>query len=280
MPIITLTSDMGLRDYYVAAVKGYIFQNLENAQIIDISHNISPFSISEASFVIKNVFRDFPPGTIHIISINPEQVLSEDGGNDILHLAVEYEGHFFIGADNGMFSLMFERQPDAIHELTISQDSDDTSFPTKYIFAKAACHLARGGTLPVLGPERKSIRQALAYHPTQTENSINGIFIYIDSYGNGITNITEDIFNKVGKGRAFTLSFRGGHHSFDKICTSYNDVDPGNAVVLFTSSGYLELAISRGVVSSGGSATSLMGIELNTPLTIEFEQAPSSLADF
>ena len=286
MPIITLTSDIGLRDYYVAAVKGYIYKELEDARIVDITHQISPFSLLEAAFVIKNVYDDFPKGSIHVISINPELKISGDGSNDTMHLVVKYDGHYFIGADNGIFALIFEREPEEIFELEIAQDSDDTTFPTKYVFAKAACHIARGGTLPVIGRQRGHIRQALAYQPTETSDSINGQCIYIDSYGNVITNIRKEQFLRVSRDRPFEVVFGGIRNEmrdklvFDKVHANYGDVEVGEAVVMFTSSGYLEIAIHAGVTGNGGGASDLLGIKLNAPLTIEFERVPESLSDF
>ena len=276
MAIITLTSDMGIRDYYVAAVKGYILSEIADGQIIDISHEISPFNITQAAFVLKNVYRDFPKGTIHIISINPEQIVPS-GQN---HLVVLFEGHYFIGADNGMFSLLFDRTPDEIYELTFSQDSDDLTFPTKHIFAKAACHLARGGTPQVIGRQIESVRQAILYQPTIEENALVGVVIYIDSYGNVITNITKSLFQQTGKGRPFEIQIRGNNYGITEICKQYSDVAEGNALALFTSSGYLEIAINKGVEGKGGGASSLFGLSLNASVRVEFERTPTSLSDF
>ena len=102
MPIITLTTDLGTVDHYVSAVKATIIRQLENVNIIDISHDIPTFNIIHAAFVLKNVYQDFPSGTIHIIGVNTET------DKDCSHLIVYANEHYFIGSDNGIFSLILE----------------------------------------------------------------------------------------------------------------------------------------------------------------------------
>ena len=279
MSIITLTSDMGTKDYYVAAVKGSILSEIKEAIIVDITHEIAPFNIAQASFVIRNVFRDFPKGSIHVIGVNPEPAINKSNSEDIVHVGIEHEGHYFIGADNGMFSLIFDRTPDEIYELTLSQDSDELTFPTKFIFAKAACHLARGGTLPVIGKKKDNIRQSIMYQPTAQNDSIAGVIVYIDSYGNIITNITRKQFEQVGRNRSFRVTFRGETHGIENISTHYGEVAEGNLIALFTTSGYLEIAINKGVEGKGGGVSSLFGLSLYTTVRIDFEKPPQSLAD-
>ena len=100
MAIITLTSDLGTKDSYLASVKGSIYSQLETAKIIDITNEIAPFNIQQAAYVVRNCFKDFPHGTIHIISVDDELSVKNE------HLAVKAEGHYFIGTDNGLFSLL------------------------------------------------------------------------------------------------------------------------------------------------------------------------------
>ena len=144
MPIITLTTDLGTVDHYVSAVKATIIRQLENVNIIDISHDIPTFNIIHAAFVLKNVYQDFPSGTIHIIGVNTET------DKDCSHLIVYANEHYFIGSDNGIFSLILDLKPDKIFEITTASDSDNENFPIKDIFTKSACHIARGGKLEIL----------------------------------------------------------------------------------------------------------------------------------
>ena len=264
MGIITLTTDMGLKDYYVAAVKGTILSQLPEATIVDISHEIPPFDIATASFVIRNTFRDFPKGTVHIIGVNPEADLETH------HLIVEFDGHFFIGADNGIFSLLFDRAPDKIVELNLAQDSDELTFPTKHVFVKAACHLARGGTPEIIGRVIEKMNERELFRAVVEGNVIRGTVIYIDSYGNVITNITESLFKEVGKGRAFTIYFRRSSYDIHTIHKAYHDVPEGEKVALFSAGGYLEIAINKGVEGSGGGANKLFGLKVTDTVRIEF----------
>jgi S-adenosylmethionine hydrolase len=267
MSVITLTTDMGLKDYYVASVKGSILSQYPEAVIVDISHEVPPFDIAQASFILRNTYQDFPKGTVHIIGVNP------DADMNTHHLIVEFNGHYFIGADNGIFSLLFDRVPENIFELNISQDSDDPTFPTKYVFAKAACHIARGGTPEIIGQRTETLLQRELFRAVVEGNVIRGTVIYIDSYGNVITNITETLFKDLGKGRPFTVYFRRADYDIHQINKSYNEVPEGEKVALFSSTGYLEIAINKGVEGSGGGANKLFGLKLYDTVRVEFEEA-------
>jgi len=267
MNVITLTTDMGLRDYYVASVKGTILSDLPDVRIIDITHDIAPFDIAQASFVLKNCYKDFPKGSIHIISVDP-------GNNDeAKHLLVENSGHYFIGADNGIFSLLFDKVPDNVYELTIIEDTSTQCFPTKNVFAKAACHIARGGTPEIIGKKVETIQRRQLFRATVERDVIKGTVSYIDGYGNVITNISRSLFNEVGKGRAFKIYLTRAGYTISKIHEQYNEVPEGEKVALFSSSGNLEIAINKGVEGSGGGANKLFGLKMNDTITIEFKNA-------
>ncbi len=265
MAIITLTTDMGTRDHYVAAVKGAIYSQLPDARIVDISHHLPPFDIARCAFLLRNTYKEFPKGTVHVIGVDPEASVERS------HLVVEFAGHYFIGADNGIFSILFETQPDNVFELNISQDSDDLTFPVKDVFTKAACHLARGGTPEVIGSRIEKVQLKQMYRPIMEENLIRGSVIYIDSYGNVITNITKSLFLQVAKGRTFKILFRSSAYSIDKISRKYSQVPEGEKVALFGSSNHLEIAINKGVEGSGGGANKLFGLKLYDTVTIEFQ---------
>ena len=257
---------MGLKDYYVAAVKGAIMSQLPEVQIVDISHQISPFDIAQASFVLRNCYSDFPKGTIHIIGINP----FEKGDNQ--HLLIEYDGHYFIGADNGIFSLLFSKFPDKIFKLNIYEETAIQSFPTKNVFAKAACHIARGGTPEIIGTQIDEIKKRQLFRATAEKNVIKGTVIYIDSYGNVITNITLHLFKEIQQGRDFKIYLTRAGYTISKINQNYNEVSEGEKVALFSSSGYLEIAINKGVEGSGGGANKLFGLKISDTITIEFTE--------
>ncbi|MBE9480821.1 MAG: SAM-dependent chlorinase/fluorinase [Bacteroidetes bacterium] len=257
MPIITLTSDWGHSDHYIGAVKGSILSLLPDVKIIDISHQVAPFNIEQAAFILKNCYKNFPKGTIHIIGVNTE----ESDKNP--HTVVFINDHYFIGTDNGIFSMIFDKPPKKIIELNIMQDSDYFTFSTRDRFVKAAIHLAEGKKIEDLGVERKKVNEKILFKPAVEKNIIKGIIIYIDSFENVITNITEQLFKKIGKGRKFSVLFRG--ESINKIYKSYNDVPVGEIVAIFGSNGHLEIAINQ------GNASGLLGLGINDTVMIEFE---------
>lgn len=263
MSIITLTTDLGRKDFYVPSIKGKIISSLEErVQVVDISHEIPIFDIKYAAFTLKNCYNDFPKGTIHIISVDAEVNASTNA------LLMKHDGHYFICADNGLFSLMFDRIPEEIYEITVNQDSDILTFPTKNIFVKVACHLARGGTPEVIGKRTDEIKRYQNFRATTTTSAIRGQVIYRDSYGNAITNITHRLFKEVGRGRQFVLRFK--NYQIKNISNSYSEVPEGVKLAIFNSSGNLEIAINRGVLGGGGSASQLLGLRLNEIILIEF----------
>lgn len=258
MAIITLTSDWGLRDHYVGSVKGAIYTRYPEAVIVDITHDIPVFDLEPASFVIRNSYKNFPKGSIHIIAINSEATLKSP------HVAVLYDGHYFIGADNGLFSLIFDKKPEKIIELNIMQDSDYFTFPTLFVFVKAACMLAKDEPIESLGEPIDELNTLIHITAVSDKDSIKGSVIYIDGYDDVITNITESLFKEVGKGRPYTISFRG--YDIHTISKSYKDVEPGEMLALFGSSGHLEIAINQ------GNASGLLGLKLKESVRIDFEE--------
>lgn len=257
MAIITLTTDWGLKDYYVGAVKGAILSQLPEARIIDITHEVPPFDILKASYILKNSYINFPKGSIHVIAVNSQ------ASADIAYLIVKYNDHYFIGADNGIFSLMLGGKPDKIVEISVKNDRSNHTFPSKDIFAQAACHLARGGTIEVIGTPKTNWEERIHHQPVTDKNIIKGNVIYIDSYENVITNINERLFDDIGQGRPFRIIFKT--YYIDTICKSYNEVVHGERLALFNSTDNLELAINQ------GNAAGLLGLKISDMVRIEFE---------
>ena len=276
MPIVTLTSDFGEKDHYVGAVKGAIYSELQDIKIVDISHSISPFHITEAAYIIQNAYRSFPPGTIHIIGIDSE--LNPENR----HIAVFLDGHYFLCANNGIISLLAsEIKPEKIVEINI-HDRVETNFPVLDVFVKVACHIARGGNLEVIGKAISEIKQITGIKPVLNAEGtqIMGNVIYIDNYGNVVINITKDIFDKVGKGRDFRITARTAN--FSKVHSNYSDAinfeipserreEDGKKLALWNSSKYLELAIYKSNPKTVGSASTLFGLEYWDTVTINFQ---------
>ncbi|MCX6267910.1 MAG: SAM-dependent chlorinase/fluorinase [Bacteroidetes bacterium] len=257
MAIITLTSDWGLKDHYTGAVKGAILRLLPGAQIVDISHDIPAFDLNQAAFIIRNFYPNFPDGTIHILAINTEAAVETP------HTLVFHRGHYFIGADNGIFSLLFDEKPEKIIELDIIQDSDYFTFSTRDVFVKVACHIAGGQPIEQLGFPKENILQRIAFQPVIQGDLIKGKVIYIDSYENVFTNITETLFKSAVKNRKFAITFRSPNYRITEISKSYKDVSLGEMLALFSTSGYIEIAMREGMASS------LLGLKMDQMVTVE-----------
>ncbi len=264
MAIITLTTDMGLKDHYVATVKGAIWTQFPEARIVDISHGIKPFDNGQAAFVLRQAYPEFPRGTIHIIGVNPEA----DGQTP--HLVVRHDGHFFVGADNGIFSLLFDGPPHEAFEITMKLDSDHVAFPTRSVFVKVACHLARGGTMDVIGRKVVHVRELIGFQPAVDPVSIRGKVLYIDSYGNLVTNVRKPLFDEIGKGRPFRIGFGVSADDITKLHATYGDVPHGERMAFFNATGLLEIAVNKGVEGSGGGAARLFGVEYGDTVRVEF----------
>jgi len=259
MAIITLTTDWGLKDHYTGAVKGALLSLMPDITIVDISHEIPTFDIEPASFVIRNCYSNFPAGTIHILGINTEASIETP------HMLVIYDGHYFIGADNGIFSLIFSKKPEKIIELNITQNSNYFTFSTRDVFVKAAYMILRGDKPEDLGFVKDSVNEMIQLKPVIETNAIKGNVIYIDAYENVITNITEELFREIGNGRRYSISFRSGY-DISEISQAYKDVDAGEKLALFGSSGCLEIAINM------GNASSLLGLKMKDSVRIDFEE--------
>lgn len=276
MSLITLTTDFGLKDHFVGAVKGAIYTELPDVKIVDISHLITPFNIAETAYVVKNAYKNFPEGSIHIIGVDSEI------NQETNHIALQLDNHFFICPNNGVISMIAsEIKPEKIVQINIPNQLN-SCFPVLDIFVKVACHLKRGGTLEVIGKKISEFKKITDIQPviSSDKNKITGSIIYIDNYGNVVTNISKKLFNLVGKGRPFEML--AGRYSFKKIHEKYSDIVnfdipkneryyDGNRLSIFNSAGFIEIAIYRSNLNTVGGASSLLGITYRDQLTITFK---------
>lgn len=258
MAIITLTTDLGDKDIYLAALKGSIYKLLPKVNIVDITNSVAAFNIQQAAFILKNSFHYFPDGTVHLIGI--DTVYS----GQTKYLAIRYKNHYFVGADNGIFSLMFNDEPDEVFEINIMQDLKFLHFPLADIFVKTACHLAAGKDINQIGLPVNGIEKKMNLQPVLEKNLIKGMVIYIDSFQNVITNITKDLFNQIQQGRQFVLTFKR-NESINHLSWHYSEVPEGEKLCLFGISNHLEIAINK------GNASGLLGLNLGDSVIIDFQ---------
>ena len=275
MSIITLTTDYGNKDYSVSELKAKIYNEITDVRIVDVSHNISPFNLTEAAYIIKSAYRHFPKGSIHIIGI--ESDLTPENA----HIAMKFDDNYFIGADNGVFSMIIgDFKADSMVEINIHKNYNNT-ITANDVFVKIATHISRDGKLEVIGKKIDSIKEIKDIKPvvSSDNNQIIGSVIYIDNYGNVVTNITQNIFDKIAKSRPFTIYAR--NVKFDKIFNNYSDAidysvskdkreEDGKKIALFNNLGYLELSIYKSNPSTVGSASTLFGLGYRDQISVHF----------
>ena len=259
MAIITLTSDWGFADYYTAAVKGVILSQIPNATIVDITHEISHYNVAQAGFILRNCYRNFPDGTIHIIAV--ETIESEQNP----HVVVKAHGQYFVGTDNGIFSHILDNEFDEAVFIDVEQDTNFYTFSTRDRFAKVAVMIAKGEPLANIGARCGQLNNGGSFCATVKNNIIEGIVIHVDAYENLITNISRELFDQVGKGRDFTIKVKGDLYTIDDISDCYDDVDPLEPVALFGTHGYLELALNHARMSS------LWGLDIRSSIQVVFK---------
>lgn len=275
MSIITLTTDFGHKDYFVGALKGKILSEHKEAIIVDISHEIDLFNTLEASYCIEAAYHNFPKGTIHIIGVDSERV------GDTQHIAMQWDDHYFICADNGILNTLIQKKiPQKIVAITI-HDRLNTDVSDMDVFVAVACHIARGGLLNVIGKEISSLKpvSVLTSSITDDLSEIKGQIVYIDSFGNCVTNISHKQFNDTIRGRKFEIVIK--NKKFSRLHKSYSDFQvsdvrqlkdlEGDFLALFNENGYLEVAIYKSNPKTVGSAATLLGLHFRDTVSIKFK---------
>ena len=252
---MTLTTDFGLQDYYAALVKGALLCAKPDLQIVDISHQVNNYDIVQAAFILRNTWKNFPAGTIHLIGVND---LSSPNQR---FLGLSYAEHFFIAPDNGLFALLFDQIEGPVFSLPVPTES---SFPIKDVFAQSVWHLTEGQDFDQFAVPITDMVQRITFQPVTSPNRIRGAVIYIDQYENAISNISRELFDRVGQNRAFELYFKR-HDPVLKLSRHYYDVAVGETLCLINSADYLELAINM------GNASSLLGLKLEDTIQIDFK---------
>ena len=273
MKIITLTTDFGLTDYSVGAIKGAIYSRCPDACIVDISHFISPFNAFQTAYVLKNAFCHYPKGSIHLIGVDDESHPRKK------HLLMYFKGHYFIGADNGVFHLIAEDSSEAeLYELT--DERSEKFFPTLYFFPSIAQKIVNGVTLDQIGKRVDRWVENFRLEPNVSEKKdvIEGVVIYIDHYGNAVSNLSKKLFEKIRGGRNFEIIFNS--YSFTKIYQYHSDllvernfsfVD-GERMILFNDLGLLQVSIYKSNKETVGGASSLLGIYYLDKVTVLFDK--------
>lgn len=248
MPLVTLTSDIGIQDFMPGAIKGQLIQANPGYIIIDITHLLPPFNYPQAAYVCRNTLKNFPAGTFHLILLNmfdekPEHLL-----------LVEHNGQYIGCADNGLITMILEEAPQKVVALSMEKSQQKNALYCINVFANAFNKILNGKDLEDVGEPSVSIKVKNPLRPLLGNNWIEGQIIFIDNFENVIVNIHKDEFEAQRKGRRFTIVFKRDE-VIDKISETYADVTEGEKLALFNSAGYLEIAINK------GNAAGLLGLQ-------------------
>jgi hypothetical protein len=248
MPLITLTSDIGSQDFLVGAIKGQLLGINPNFNIVDISHDLSPFNYPQAAYVCRNAIKNFPDGTFHLVLVNlfdqrPEHLL-----------LINYNNQYIGCADNGLITMILEEVPQNIVAISLNKSAQKNTLYCASVFAKIFDQILAGEKFENIGDPNISIEVKNPLRALLGNNWIEGQIIFIDNFENVIINITKEEFEEQRRGRSFKIVFKRDE-IIDKISDTYADVTESEKLALFNSAGYLEIAINK------GNAAGLFGLQ-------------------
>jgi S-adenosyl-L-methionine hydrolase (adenosine-forming) len=248
MPIITLTSDIGQQDYLVGAVKGQLLQINAAFNLVDISHDLAPFNISQAAYVCRNAIKNFPAFTYHLILVNlfeqkPEQLL-----------LAYHKDQYILCADNGLLPMILEESPEMVISLPLDKAATKNTLYCVRVMGAAVMKLHAGDPLTEIGVPDAAYMDRTPLRPLLGDNWMEGQILFIDHFENIIVNITHDQFEQQRRGRSFKIIFKRDE-VINAISETYANVKEGEKLALFNSAGYLEIAINK------GNAAGLFGLQ-------------------
>jgi len=240
MSIIALLTDFGLNDNFVGVMKGVIYHINPEVKIVDLSHQIESHNIHEAAFLLKSSYPYFPEGTVFLIVVDPGV------GSGRKSVIVETEKYLFVAPDNGVLSFLMERDIKRIIQITNEEyflKPVSRTFHGRDIFAPVAAHLSKGEKVEKFGPGTRKIEKLTFPEPQVKNNRLVGEVIYVDRFGNLITNINQDTFLRFIKGKKFQIVI--GKAKIPKISSSYQEGKEGLPVGIFGSFDNLEILLYR-----------------------------------
>jgi hypothetical protein len=258
MPVITLTTDFGTADHFVGAMKGVILAIAPRARIVDLTHGIAPFNIAEAAFEIAQAWRWFPAGSIHVAVVDPGV------GSARRAILVEAARQYFIGPDNGVFSLIYAAAEHRVRQIDnpkVMLPQVSRTFHGRDVFAPAAAHLARKTPPARFGKRIRDYARLESLEPRKLRGQTwRGVVLKVDRFGNLITSFHVRQFPDV---KTNPVEFRAGRRRIRRLALTYADTRPGELFALVGSSGYLEIAANQ------LSAAQALGIRAGDPVELE-----------
>ncbi|GAA4308197.1 SAM-dependent chlorinase/fluorinase [Compostibacter hankyongensis] len=237
-----------MQDYLIGAIRGQLHQLCRDHEVIDISHNITPFNFPQTAYLCKSAYPHFPDNTFHLILVN-----LFDRRPDHFLLAW-HDGHYFCCADNGLLTMILGGKPDMTIRLPFGQDQPRHLVGVVRLFGMAIDRLSRGEALNRLGEETDTLVERLSLQPLIHDDWIEGQIIHIDHFENVVINITRQQFEAQRRGRPFRILVMRDEY-ISQISDTYADVAEGNKLALFNTAGFLEIAVNK------GNAAGLFGLQ-------------------
>jgi S-adenosylmethionine hydrolase len=257
-PVITLTTDFGLKDHYAGTMKGVMLSIAPLARIVDLSHEVSSFEITEGAFVVAQAYHYFPRGTVHVVVVDPGV------GSARRAILVETAGQYFVGPDNGVFGMVFSREGRrTVRAITAEKyflKPVSQTFHGRDIFAPVAAHLASGVPASKFGKRIEDYLRPLSEKPMRSaRRGWTGMVLKVDRFGNLITNFTLEEFPQIADGR---FEMQIGLDVLRRVAANYAECAPGEAFLIAGSSGYIEVSVNQ------GSAAKLLGCGSGSPIEL------------
>lgn len=255
--LITLTSDFGLKDYYVSAMKGVMLQIAPEVQLVDVSHEIPAQDVMAGAWVTMNSAMLYPGGTVHLVVVDPGV------GTRRRPVAVRIGEQYFVGPDNGLFSLVAgNRSYDAVEldEEEYWRENISHTFHGRDIFAPVAAHLANGVPLDKLGSPVGELETYRWAQPVADKDGLQGWIIHIDRFGNLVTNLSEQLINETVGDQ--DIKIYAGNTILRQIVGTFGDVEEGEPAAYIGSAGMLEIGVNK------GDAQTLLGIQKGSSISI------------
>lgn len=276
MGVLTLLTDLGYRDHYVALLRARLLQLAPTLPVMDITHGIEPYNIAHAVHVLRAVFRDFPVGTTHLIGVSDYGASPAGAVAAPAWHAAQHEGHYFVAADNGLLALLCDGVPEHLVRLSPPGQGPAaagptpplsphlaTLNPTREVLAPAAVRLAQGQALTSLGPPTTELCMLTNRQLRLQDNRVTGHVVHVDHYGNLITNISRAAVDVVGRGRPATVHF--GREQVRELRPHFAAAPPGEIVCTFNPQGSLCVAINQ------GNGSELLGLYFDSQVDVRFE---------
>jgi S-adenosylmethionine hydrolase len=244
MGIVTLTTDLGYRDPYLAIVKARLISSGVNMQILDLSCEVNENNVSDAAFIIRNSLPHFPHDTIHLVALKflvDRSNLNGHPADNSRYLLTHYHNQFIITPDTGLFTLIDPAFKEPVFQLYYEGENKH-HFYLKDVFVPAALHLLQEGSIRDIASRTEDYYKAFSFESYVDKNVLRGKGIYVDDFGNIVTNITKEFFQSSVGSRNFTITLPGLR--LTKIHNTYDEVKYGSPLVLFNSLGNLEVAVN------------------------------------